>query len=132
MASLQWREKTLANGVTQFVNYDEDTGTELMMLPSDMALLSDAAFAPWVKRYAEDKELFFGDFAKAFAKLLELGIERDGEGRITNSDNEKGGYVSAPKKRDVPGKPSESSDDRMPGSEAEPLRRQNREFRTRL
>jgi cytochrome c peroxidase len=132
MASLQWRKKTLANGVTQFVNYDEDTGTELMMLPSDMALSSDAAFAPWVKRYAEDKELFFRDFAKVFAKLLELGIERDEAGRITNSDNEKGGYVSAPKKRDVPGKSSESSDDRMPRSEAERLRRQNRELRARL
>jgi cytochrome c peroxidase len=132
MSSLRWREKTLANGVSQFVNYDEDTQTELMMLPTDMALLSDAAFAPWVKSYAEDKELFFRDFARVFAKLLELGIRRDEEGRITNSDNEKGGYHSAPKKRDAPGKPERSSDDRVEGSEAESLRRQNKEFRARL
>ena len=133
MRSLQWRKKTLLNGVTQFVNYDEDSETELMMLPTDLALLSDAAFSPWVQKYAEDKELFFRDFAKVFAKLLELGIERDEVGRVTNSDNEKGGYHSAPKKGDVPGKPERSSDDKlMPGSEAEPLRRQNREFRARL
>jgi len=132
MSSLQWREKTLPNGVSQFVNYDEDTATELMMLPTDMALCSDAAFAPWVKRYAEDKELFFRDFAKVFAKLLELGIERDERGRVTNSDNEKGGYHSVPRKGDVPGKLESSSDDRVQGSEAESLRRGNREFRARL
>jgi cytochrome c peroxidase len=132
MSSLQWRKKTLPNGVSQFVNYDEDTETELLMLPTDMALLSDAAFAPWVKKYAEDKDLFFRDFAKVFAKLLELGIERDEQGRVTNSDNEKGGYHSAPKKRDVSEKLEMSSDDRMPCSEAEPLSRQNREFRARL
>lgn len=132
MSSLHWRKKTLPNGVSQFVNYDEDTEMELMMLPTDMALLSDVAFAPWVKKYAEDKELFFRDFAKVFAKLLELGIERDEQGKVMNSDNEKGGYHSAPKKRDVPGKTERSSDDKMPSSETEPLSRQNREFRARL
>lgn len=114
------------------MSYDEVTETELMMLPTYMALLSDAAFAPWVKKHAEDKDLFFRDFAKVFAKLFELGIERDEQGRVTNSDNEKGGYHSAPKKRGVPGKPESSLDDRVEGSEAEPLRRENREFRARL
>lgn len=132
MASLQWRRKTLPSGATQFVHYDEDTQTELMMLPTDLALLSDPAFAPWVRKYAEDKELFFRDFSRVFAKLLELGIARDERGRVTNGDNEKGGYHSAPKKRDVPGKPARSSDDTALGSEAEPLSRQNREFRARL
>jgi cytochrome c peroxidase len=132
MTSLQWRKKTLPNGVTQFANYDEDTGTELMMLPSDMALLSDAAFAPWVKKYADDKELFFRDFSRVFSKLLELGIERDETGRVANSDNEKGGYLSAPKKRDAPGLLERGPDGGVQGSEVEPLGRQNREFRARL
>ena len=64
------------------MHYDEDTETELMMLPTDMALQTDLAFPPWVKKYAEDRDLFSKDFAAVFAKLLELGIQRDSEGKI--------------------------------------------------
>jgi peroxiredoxin len=133
LSKMQWKPKRLENGITQFVYYDEDTEQELMMLPTDMALLSDASFSVWVKKYADDKELFFRDFAKVFNKLLELGIERDETGRITNSDNEKGGYHSAPKKGDTPAAPKRDSDDAkgLP-SEAEPLQKQNRMFRARL
>jgi len=98
MCSLDWKEKTLSNGVKQFVNYDEDSETELMMLPSDLALVGDKAFKYWVDVYGQDKEKFFEDFANVFSKLLELGIQRDTEGNITNLDNELGGYHSAPKK----------------------------------
>lgn len=45
-----------------------------MMLPSDLALLWDPAFRKHVERYAANDEAFFADFAKAFAKLLELGV----------------------------------------------------------
>jgi peroxiredoxin len=45
MASLEWKRKTLENGVTQFVNYDEETEAELMMLPTDMALLHESVCA---------------------------------------------------------------------------------------
>ena len=45
-----------------------------MMLPSDMALLSDPEFKKWVEAYAKDEQLFFKDFAAAFAKLLALGM----------------------------------------------------------
>ena len=38
LLSLQWKKKTLKNGVEQFVNYDEDTETELMMLPTDIGV----------------------------------------------------------------------------------------------
>ncbi|KAI9731278.1 MAG: hypothetical protein M1818_007903 [Claussenomyces sp. TS43310] len=132
MLSLDWRQKTLPNGVTQFVNYDEDTETELMMLPTDIALTTDASFAKWVKKYADDKDAFFADFARVFAKLMELGIQRDAEGNITNSDNERGGYHAAPKKMALPGKPESSSDDKVPGDEAEPLKEENRSFRAKL
>lgn len=97
-----------------------------MMLPTDLALLSDPSFRPWVHKYAEDKETFYADFAKVFAKLLELGIRRDGEGRVTNADNEKGGYVSAPKKKGRPGREGET------GKEAEALAAENRLFRAKL
>ncbi|KIX04921.1 uncharacterized protein Z518_05792 [Rhinocladiella mackenziei CBS 650.93] len=77
-----WKKTKLANGPEQFVYVDEDLeggeadgeAEELMMLPTDMALLHDPSFRAWVDKYAEDKELFFRDFAKVFAKLLELGI----------------------------------------------------------
>ncbi|KAH0843117.1 hypothetical protein AYO21_03408 [Fonsecaea monophora] len=109
-----WKQKTLPNGVMQYVYVDEDededgeaeTGEkadELMMLPSDMALLHDPSFRVWVDRYADDKDLFFADFAAVFARLLELGIKRDPvSGAVINEDNLQGGYRSAPKKSDTP------------------------------
>ncbi|KAL8377251.1 hypothetical protein RB595_008097 [Gaeumannomyces hyphopodioides] len=97
-----WAERTVAaSGNRQFVAVDEVTGDELMMLPSDMALVADPEFKEYVQLYAKDKDVFFRDFANAFEKLIELGIKRDGQGRIINTDNVKGGYVSAPKKDSV-------------------------------
>lgn len=58
-------------GPEQFV--DAETG-ELMMLPSDLALLKDSEFKKYVEVYAKDKEAFFKDFAAAFQKLTELGV----------------------------------------------------------
>jgi catalase (peroxidase I) len=48
----------------------------LMMLPADLALIQDSKFKKIVEEYAEDKDVFFKDFAKAFGKLLELGVRR--------------------------------------------------------
>lgn len=98
LLSLQWREKTLPNGVKQFMNYDEDTETELMMLPTDMALIKDPKFRKYVELYAQDRERFFADFSKVFDKLMELGLVRHVSGGVINTDNVKGGYHSAPKK----------------------------------
>ncbi|KAE9367582.1 class II peroxidase [Stipitochalara longipes BDJ] len=132
LLSLQWREKILKNGVKQFVNYDEDTGSELMMLPTDIALTQDNAFRPWVELYARDKERFFEDFSKVFAKLVELGIQRDENGLVMNTDNERGGYHSAPKKKSTAGSLAESTDDEVDRSEGEPLKEENKAFRARL
>jgi cytochrome c peroxidase len=121
MISRSWKEKTLENGVRQFVHYDEDAEEELMMLPTDLALTADPTFKHWVNVYAQDKEKFFEDFAKVFAKLVELGIQRDENGKVINSDNEKGGYHSAPKKSSTPGKAEEVDS----YGEAEPLKEEN-------
>jgi hypothetical protein len=40
------------------------------MLPSDLALLEDEKFLVWVKKYRDDEQLFFKDFAKAFQKVV--------------------------------------------------------------
>jgi len=55
--------------------YTDETG-ELMMTPADMSLLKDAKFRQYVEVYANNKQQFFDDFAKAFGKLLELGVKR--------------------------------------------------------
>lgn len=58
------------NGKKQF----EDPSGTLMMLPSDMVLVSDPVFQKYAKLYADDEKRFFEDFAKAFSKLLHLGM----------------------------------------------------------
>jgi len=55
------------------LQYESKDGT-LMMLPSDLALLSDPEFKKHVIAYAKDEALFFKDFSAAFAKLMELGV----------------------------------------------------------
>lgn len=45
-----------------------------MMLPTDMVLVSDKTFNPWVKAYAKDNDLFFKDFSAVLVKLFELGV----------------------------------------------------------
>ena len=111
LLQLDWKKRTLSNGVVQFSYSDPEAAEKdvpeepLMMLPTDMALLSDPAFSKWVHAYADDKNLFFDHFAKVFAKLIELGIRRDEHGNITNTDNVSGGYISAPKKSDTPATP---------------------------
>lgn len=97
LKKLQWKKKEWA-GPEQYVN--SDFGDELMMLPTDRALLGDPSFAVWVDKYADDKDLFFADFAKAFDKLLELGVKRDEHG-----------YEAAGKKSDKPGAPGQTGSD---------------------
>jgi len=66
----KWVEKKWS-GPKQFV--DKETG-QIMMLPADLAFINDSAFKKWVETYAKDENKFFADFAKAYQKLLELGV----------------------------------------------------------
>ena len=65
----KWTKKAWA-GPEQF----EDPRGEIMMTPADLALTSDPKFREYVELYAKDNDVFFRDFAAAFAKLLELGV----------------------------------------------------------
>ena len=47
----------------------KDPSGQLMMLPSDIALIEDAKFKKYVDVYAKDQKKFFADFAAAFEKL---------------------------------------------------------------
>lgn len=58
------------NGPDQF----EDPSGNLMMLPSDMALMWDKDFRKVVDEYAKDYDVFAKDFASAFERLMELGV----------------------------------------------------------
>ncbi|KAK6083030.1 Cytochrome c peroxidase, mitochondrial [Seiridium cupressi] len=132
-----WKRKKLENGLEQFVYVDEEIELEegeqpeeLMMLPTDMSLISDPAFRPWVEKYAKDKELFFDHFAKVFAKLLELGINRDASGKVVNEENVEDGYKSAPKKSDTADTPEDQNKGQV-GHEAGPLQRENEKYQKR-
>eukprot|EP01124_Arcella_intermedia_P000296 TRINITY_DN10153_c0_g1_i1.p1 TRINITY_DN10153_c0_g1~~TRINITY_DN10153_c0_g1_i1.p1 ORF type:complete len:264 (+),score=53.13 TRINITY_DN10153_c0_g1_i1:37-828(+) len=63
------------------LQYEDETG-ELMMLPSDIALVKDPAFKVYVEMYAKDEKLFFADFAAAFEKLLALGVKSDRKAKL--------------------------------------------------
>ncbi|CAF4246073.1 unnamed protein product [Rotaria sp. Silwood2] len=66
----QWEERNW-NGSRQF----EDVRTRsFLMLPTDMALFQDPDFKQYVLDYANDQNLFSKNFASAFEKLLELGV----------------------------------------------------------
>lgn len=42
-----------------------------------LPVIQDKAFRPYVDKYAADQDLFFKDFSKVFAKLLENGVPRE-------------------------------------------------------
>jgi len=67
----KWTERKW-NGPKQYEN--SAGGADLMMLPSDIALIEDKSMRHWVEVYAADETRFFDDFSKAFSKLLELGV----------------------------------------------------------
>jgi len=66
----QWVEKKMPSGVQQFV--DKSTG-KIMMLPTDMTMISDPEFRKYSKIYYDDEATFLKDFGAAFKKLTELG-----------------------------------------------------------
>ncbi|KAK7208187.1 mitochondrial putative cytochrome c peroxidase [Myxozyma melibiosi] len=72
----EWVKGKNSVGNEQF--YSDDG--ELMMLPTDMSLVTDPKFRVWVEKYAADRDLFFKDFSAAFSKLIELGVTRGPEG----------------------------------------------------
>merc|ERR1719456_2215901 len=72
LLKLPWEEeKVPETGNRQYGSGQKPN--RLMMLESDLALVNDPKFKPYVEAYAKDQGLFFKDFAVAFAKLLELG-----------------------------------------------------------
>merc|ERR1719191_2679970 len=65
---LEWRPKRW-DGPLQ---YEDVQTSELMMLPTDIALKTDPEFSKFCDMYARDESRFFEDFAAAYSKLLNL------------------------------------------------------------
>lgn len=67
-----WTERRWS-GPKQFEN--SRSGSDLMMLPADLAIRDDPQFRKYAELYAKDEQTFFNDFADAFGRLLELGVK---------------------------------------------------------
>eukprot|EP01128_Nolandella_sp_AFSM9_P004712 TRINITY_DN2158_c0_g1_i1.p1 TRINITY_DN2158_c0_g1~~TRINITY_DN2158_c0_g1_i1.p1 ORF type:complete len:893 (+),score=146.37 TRINITY_DN2158_c0_g1_i1:31-2679(+) len=72
LLDVDWVEKQW-DGPKQFEPTDKEKWGNIMMLPSDLALIEDPDFRTWVKLYAENEQRFFDDFKVAFAKLTSNG-----------------------------------------------------------
>jgi len=68
LKGLKW-EPNLDTGKFQY----KDPSGQLMMLPSDIALIKDPKFKRYVDVYAKSQDKFFEDLAAAFEKLELLG-----------------------------------------------------------
>ncbi|KAH9260727.1 hypothetical protein BASA81_001194 [Batrachochytrium salamandrivorans] len=76
----KWTNKTTHKGKpwTGPAQFEDKTG-ELMMLPTDIALITDPKMRPIVEEYAKDEKKFFADFALAWIKLQENGVKAFGK-----------------------------------------------------
>eukprot|EP01061_Rhynchopus_euleeides_P012342 TRINITY_DN219_c0_g1_i2.p1 TRINITY_DN219_c0_g1~~TRINITY_DN219_c0_g1_i2.p1 ORF type:complete len:331 (+),score=144.11 TRINITY_DN219_c0_g1_i2:125-994(+) len=78
-----WQIKPSSRGTPNEQFEDAET-KKLMMLPADMALLSDPKFRVYVDKYAADNDKFFDDFSAAYTKLMNLGWEGQLSGPTTD------------------------------------------------
>jgi len=71
----KWTPKKLHKGQPWKgpLQYEDKTG-ELMMIPTDIALIQDPKFRPIVEEFAKDEKKFFAEFGQAWIKLQELGV----------------------------------------------------------
>jgi hypothetical protein len=74
--------------------YEDESG-ELMMLPTDIALIEDPEFLKHVKRYSESEAVFFEEFSAAFSKLLALGTSTgNGQSGTDSSEYSQAGIAN--------------------------------------
>ncbi|PHZ14846.1 putative cytochrome c peroxidase Ccp1 [Rhizopus microsporus ATCC 52813] len=76
IASREWVKKELPHGLWQWV---DKANPDVMMLPIEITMYNDKKFRPYFDLYAKDSDKFFEDFAKAFKKLIELGVPFTGK-----------------------------------------------------
>ncbi|KAI8366516.1 heme peroxidase [Blakeslea trispora] len=72
----EWVKKDLPEEGWQWVDKENP---DIMMLPIEITMLEDKKLKPYYELYAKDEKKYFEDFAKAFKKLIELGVPFTGE-----------------------------------------------------
>ncbi|CAL8464379.1 g3914 [Coccomyxa elongata] len=72
-----WTPEWLVFDNSYFKYIKEQNDNELLVLETDDVLFKDEGFRPYAEKYAADQDAFFADYAKAHAKLSELGVEWD-------------------------------------------------------
>lgn len=75
LKTAEWEEGCIKGETCKNHQYRDVNTKQLMMLPTDIALIKDPSFKKYVDAYADDQKLFFSDFSKAFSTLLELGTK---------------------------------------------------------
>jgi len=78
LVKMKWHKTKQANGLEVFVT---DSQPGIIMLPTDVALLTDKNMVAWVELYAADKARWERDFCAAFTKLQELGVDNFHRGK---------------------------------------------------
>ena len=78
LINMKWHKTKQANGLEVYVTEDQPG---IIMLPTDVALLTDEKMAPWVHLYAKDRARWEQDFSSAFTKLQELGVDNFHKGK---------------------------------------------------
>ncbi|KAI3922616.1 hypothetical protein MKX01_006305 [Papaver californicum] len=69
-----WTKEPLKFDNSYFIELLKGDTEGLLKLPTDKALLNDPKFHDYVKRYAENENEFFKDYAVSHKKLSELGF----------------------------------------------------------
>ncbi|KAI3714168.1 hypothetical protein L1987_72762 [Smallanthus sonchifolius] len=69
-----WTREPLKFDNSYFVELLKGESEGLLKLPTDIALLDDPVFRPYVELYAKDEDAFFNDYAISHKKLSELGF----------------------------------------------------------
>nr|AOM63227.1 ascorbate peroxidase [Silybum marianum] len=69
-----WTREPLKFDNSYFVELLKGESEGLLKLPTDIALLDDPTFRPYVELYAKDEDAFFNDYATSHKKLSELGF----------------------------------------------------------
>ena len=75
LKGLKWEEaKEVMGKPAEKFQYKDPSG-KLMMLPSDIVLLEDKAFRPYVEKYAVDNKAFNKDFCECFQSATRARLQ---------------------------------------------------------
>ncbi|KAI3698846.1 hypothetical protein L2E82_42707 [Cichorium intybus] len=80
-----WTREPLKFDNSYFVELLKGESEGLLKLPTDIALLDDPAFRPYVELYAKDEDAFFNDYAVSHKKLSELGFTPTSAKKVKDS-----------------------------------------------